>query len=133
MLKRDPFQGKLCKGYQRSSRSSRVHKAQAACVQGQSAVGSVTNISRDRMFYLIEPKDNRSCFSESYRLDVFFQNHSYGLSMFGILLGDDGQVAYLISVVVLKILQRFLKVQSDLIRDLVGRHDSSKAIYYLQQ
>jgi hypothetical protein len=85
------------------------------------------------MFYLIEPKDNRSCFSESYRLDVFFQNHSYGLSMFGILLGDDGQVAYLISVVVLKILQRFLKVQSDLIRDLVGRHDSSKAIYYLQQ
>jgi hypothetical protein len=46
--------------------------------------------------------------------------------MFGILLGDDGQVANLISVVVLKILQRFLKVQSDLVGNLVGRHDSSK-------
>jgi hypothetical protein len=46
--------------------------------------------------------------------------------MFGVLLGDDGQVANLISVVVLKILQRFLKVQSDLIRDLVGRHDFFK-------
>jgi len=72
-------------------------------------------------------------FPESYRLDVLFQNHGYSLSMFGVLLGDDGQVANLISVVVLKILQRFLEVQSDLVRDLVGRHDSSKAIYYLQQ
>jgi hypothetical protein len=64
---------------------------------------------------------------------VFFQNHSDGLSMFGVLLGDNGQVANLISVVVLKILQGFLKVQSDLVGNLVGRHDSSKAIYYLQQ
>jgi hypothetical protein len=74
-------------------------------------------------------KIDQSRFFESYRLDVFFQNHSYGLSMFGILLGDDGQIANLISVVVLKILQRFLKVQSDLVRNLVGRHDSSKAMY----
>jgi hypothetical protein len=84
------------------------------------------------MFYLIEHRDNQSrCFSESYRLDVFFQNHSYGLSMFGVLLGDDGQVANLISVVVLKILQRFLKVQSDLVRDLVGRHDFFKRQYII--
>lgn len=64
--------------------------------------------------------------AESYRFDVLFQNHSYSLSMFGVLLGDDGQVANFISVVVLKILQRFLEVQSDLIGNLVGRHDSSR-------
>lgn len=46
--------------------------------------------------------------------------------MFGVLLGDDGQIANFISVVVLKILQRFLEVQSDLVGDLVGRHDSSR-------
>ena len=65
-------------------------------------------------------------FVESYRFDVFFQNHSYSLGMFGVLLGDDGQVANFISVVVLKILQRFLEVQSDLVGNLVGRHDSSR-------
>ena len=84
-------------------------------------------------FEQIEEIFNLVVFPESYRLDVLFQNRGYSLSMFGVLLGDDGQVANLISVVVLKILQRFLEVQSDLVRDLVGRHDSSKAIYYLQQ
>jgi len=63
----------------------------------------------------------------SHRLDVLFQNHSYSLGMFGILLGDDSQVANFISVVVLKVLQRFLKVQGDFVRDFVGsRHDSSR-------
>lgn len=68
----------------------------------------------------------RSRFAESYRFDVLLQNHSYSLGMFRVLLGDDGQVANLISVVVLEILQRFLEVQSDLVRNLVGRHDSSR-------
>jgi hypothetical protein len=75
--------------------------------------------------------------ASSYRLDVSFQDHGYGLSMFCILLGDDGQIANFISVVVLKILQRFLKVQGNLVGDLVGRHDfflsSQKKGYYFQQ
>jgi hypothetical protein len=48
--------------FQHSSRSSRVHKAQVACVQGQSAVGSVTNTRGDRTFYLRKQKENQSRF-----------------------------------------------------------------------
>lgn len=48
--------------------------------------------------------------SKAYCLDVIFEGTRDGLRVLGVLLGDDGEVADLISVVGLQIFQRLLEV-----------------------
>lgn len=47
---------------------------------------------------------------KAYRFDVMFEGTRDGLRMLCVLLGDDGEVADLISVVGLQVFQRLLEV-----------------------
>lgn len=63
--------------------------------------------------------------SQTYSVDMVLENTGDGFGVLNILLGDQSQIGYLISVIGHKVLQRTLVVFSDLIR-WKARHDEKK-------
>lgn len=64
---------------------------------------------------------------QTYSIDMVLKNTGDGFGMLDILLCDQGQVGYLISVIAHKILQRTLVVLGDLIGWKAGHDEKREA------